>query len=168
MSKFDKEYQDYIEEKILNKCLKDDEENNTIENLINEYFDRDKIMENTYSENKEYLEFILDKIENDDKENKTNKFEQKNNYLELIQNTYFQNQKSKSDKLNYLILYLKKKYTIISGNILYSLFKDKNENNMTVHDYKNFILMNFNKETINLNDDDELKNFRALMNEIIN
>ena len=168
MSKFDKEYQDYIEEKILNKCLKDDEENNTIENLINEYFDRDKIMENTYSENKEYLEFILDKIENDDKENKTNKFEQKNNYLELIQNTYFQNQKSKSDKLNYLILYLKKKYTIISGNILYSLLKDKNENNMTVHDYKNFILMNFNKETINLNDDDELKNFRALMNEIIN
>ena len=168
MSKFDKEYQDYIEEKILNKCLKDDEENNTIENLINEYFDRDKIMENTYSENKEYLEFILDIIENDDKENKTNKFEQKNNYLELIQNTYFQNQKSKSDKLNYLILYLKKKYTIISGNILYSLLKDKNENNMTVHDYKNFILMNFNKETINLNDDDELKNFRALMNEIIN
>ena len=39
---------------------------------------------------------------------------------------------------------------------------------MTVHDYKNFILMNFNKETINLNDDDELQNFRALMNEIIN
>ena len=62
MSKFDKEYQDYIEEKILNKCLKDDEENNTIKNLINEYFDKDKIMENTYSENKEYLEFILDKI----------------------------------------------------------------------------------------------------------
>ena len=38
---------------------------------------------------------------------------------------------------------------------------------MTINDYTYFILMNFNKETINLNDDDELKKFNELLNDII-
>ena len=38
---------------------------------------------------------------------------------------------------------------------------------MTINDYAYFILMNFNKETINLNNDDELKKFNELLNDII-
>lgn len=170
MSKYDKEYQDFIEEKILNNYIDDSRDKNSIKNIINEYFDKEKIKEYTSSENKEYLDFILEKILKEDKEKGTNKYEQKKNYLNLIQNSYFQKQKSKSDRINYLILYLKKKYSIITGNILYSLFNDKNnktENSMSVSDYTNFILMNFNKETINLNDKDEFKKFFDLMNDII-
>ena len=170
MSKYDKEYQDYIEEKILNNYVDDSKEKNSIKNIINEYFDREKIKDYTSRENKEYLDFILEKILEEDKEKGTNKFEQKKNYLNLIQNSYFQKQKSKSEKINYLILYLKKKYSIITGNVLYSLFNDKynkNESSMTISDYTNFILMNFNKETINLNDKDEFKKFNDLMNDII-
>ena len=170
MSKYDKEYQDYIEEKILNNNIDESKEKTIIKNIINENFDREKIKEYTSGENKEYLDFIFDKILTEDKENRTNKYEQKKNYLNLIQNSYFQNQKTKSDKIKYLIFYLKKKYSIITGNVLYSLFKDKynkNENSMTINDYTNFILMNFNKETINLNDNDELKKFNELLNDII-
>ena len=69
---------------------------------------------------------------------------------------------------------------------MYSLFNDKynkNESSMTISDYTNFILMNFNKETINslnqrkqlnkyiwsinLNDKDEFKKFNDLMNDVI-
>ena len=38
---------------------------------------------------------------------------------------------------------------------------------MSEADYKNFILMNFNKETINLIDEEENKNFTNLLMEII-
>ena len=37
---------------------------------------------------------------------------------------------------------------------------------MTQSDYKNFILMNFNKETINLNNDEENKIFYDLLLEL--
>ena len=119
----------------------------------------------------EYLDFILDKICKDDKENGTNKFEQKNNYLNLIKNHYFQNQKRNSDKIDYLIYYLKNKYSVVTANILYSLFKDKNdkfENAMTIDDYKDFILMNFNKETINLENNEDFEKFTFLLKDIMN
>ena len=171
MSKYDKEYQDFLEEKILNNYINNDEENDEIKNIINKYFDRDTIKEYTYEENIEYLDFILDKILKDDKENGTNKYEQKNNYLNLIKNNYFQNQKSKTDKIDYLIYYLKNKYSVVTGNVLYTLFKDKNdkfENAMTINDYKDFILMNFNKETINLDDNEDFEKFSFLLKDIMN
>ena len=170
MSKYDKEYQDYIEEKILNNNIDESKEKTIIKNIINENFDREKIKEYTSGENKEYLDFIFDKILTEDKENRTNKYEQKKNYLNLIQNSYFQNQKTKSDKIDYLINYLKYKYSIITGNILYSLFRDKNdkfENAMTISDYKNFILINFNKETINLDNNDDFEKFTLLLKDIM-
>ena len=171
MSKYDKEYQDFLEEKILNNYINNDEENDEIKNIINKYFDRDTIKEYTYEENIEYLDFILDKILKDDKENGTNKYEQKNNYLNLIKNNYFQNQKSKTDKIDYLIYYLKNKYSVVTGNVLYTLFKDKNdkfENAMTINDYKEFILMNFNKETINLDDNEDFEKLSFLLKDIMN
>ena len=171
MSKYDKEYQDFLEEKILNNYINNDEENDEIKNIINKYFDRDTIKEYTYEENLEYLDFILDKILKDDKEKGTNKYEQKSNYLNLIKNNYFQNQKSKTDKIDYLIYYLKNKYSVVTGNVLYTLFKDKNdkfENAMTINDYKDFILMNFNKETINLDDNEDFEKFSFLLKDIMN
>ena len=171
MSKYDKEYQDFLEEKILNNYINNDEENDEIKNIINKYFDRDTIKEYTYEENFEYLDFILDKILKEDKEKGTNKYEQKNNYLNLIKNNYFQNQKSKTDKIDYLIYYLKNKYSVVTGNVLYTLFKDKNdkfENAMTINDYKEFILMNFNKETINLDDNEDFEKFSFLLKDIMN
>ena len=171
MSKYDKEYQDFLEEKILNNYINNDEENDEIKNIINKYFDRDTIKEYTYEENFEYLDFILDKILKEDKEKGTNKYEQKNNYLNLIKNNYFQNQKSKTDKIDYLIYYLKNKYSVVTGNVLYTLFKDKNdkfENAMTINDYKEFILMNFNKETINLDDNEDFEKFSILLKDIMN
>ena len=151
MSKYDKDYQDFLEEKILNNYIDENEENEDIEIIINENFGRDKIKEYTNEENMEYLDFILDKILKEDKEKRTNKYEQKNKYLNLIKSKFFQNQKTKSDKIDYLINYLKYKYSIITGNILYSLFRDKNdkfENAMTISDYKNFILINFSQKHI--------------------
>ena len=171
MSKYDKEYQDFLEEKILNNYIDNDEGKDEIKNIINKYFDKDTIKEYTYEENMEYLDFILDKICKDDKENRTNKFEQKNNYLNLIKNHYFQNQKRNSDKIDYLIYYLKNKYSVVTANILYSLFKDKNdkfENAMTIDDYKYFILMNFNKETINLENNEDFEKFTFLLKDIMN
>ena len=171
MSKYDKDYQDFIEEKILNNQFDDNiKENEKIKDIINEYFDKETITEYTYEENMEYLNFLLDKILKEDKMKGTNKYEQKNNYLNLIENHYFQNQKSNSDKIDYLIFYLKNNYSIITGNILYSLFKDKinkNENSMTINDYKDFILMNFNKETVNLDDNDDFQKFSLLLKDIM-
>ena len=106
MSKYDKDYQDFLEEKILNNYIDENEENEDIEIIINENFGRDKIKEYTNEENMEYLDFILDKILKEDKEKRTNKYEQKNKYLNLIKSKYFQNQKTKSDKIDYLINYL--------------------------------------------------------------
>ena len=170
MSKYDKDYQDYLEEKILNNYIDENEENEDIEIIINENFGRDKIKEYTNEENMEYLDFILDKILKEDKEKKKNKYKQKNKYLNLIKRKYFQNQKTKSDKIDYLINYLKYKYSIITGNILYSLFRDKNdkfENAMTISDYKNFILINFSKETINLDNNDDFEKFTLLLKDIM-
>ena len=170
MSKYDKDYQDFLEEKILNNYIDENEENEDIEIIINENFGRDKIKEYTNEENMEQLDFILDKILKEDKEKRTNKYEQKNKYLNLIKSKYFQNQKTKSDKIDYLINYLKYKYSIITGNILYSLFRDKNdkfENAMTISDYKNFILINFNKETINLDNNDDFEKFTLLLKDIM-
>ena len=167
MSRFDEDYQDYIEEIILNNHIQDE---NEIKNIINGYFTKEKIKKYTNEENVEYLDFILDKILKEDKEKGTKKYEQKNNYLNLIRNNYFQSQKTQIDKINYLILYLKNKYSIITGSVLYSLFRDKtekNETSMTINDYKNFILMNFNKETINLNDNDDYVKFTNIFKEII-
>ena len=174
MSKYDKEYQDYVEEEYLNQYISDEMENNEgLEEIINENFDRNKIYKYTSNENKDYLNFIFDKIKKEDEEKGTNNYEQKNNYLNLIKNTYFQKQHSKSEKINYLIYYLKNKYSILTGNILYSLFnndnekKNENESNMSVNDYKNFILMNFNKETINLDNEEDYKKFSKLLFDIV-
>ena len=174
MSKYDKEYQDYVEEEYLNQYISDEMENNEgLEEIINENFDRNKIYKYTSNENKDYLNFIFDKIKKEDEEKGTNNYEQKNNYLNLIKNTYFQKQNSKSEKINYLIYYLKNKYSILTGNILYSLFnndnekKNENESNMSVNDYKNFILMNFNKETINLDNEEDYKKFSKLLFDIV-
>ena len=170
MSKYDKDYQDFLEEKILNTFINENEESEDIDNIINENFDRYKIKEYTNEDNMEYLDFILDKILKDDKEKRINKYEQKNNYLNLIRSKFFHNQKSKSEKIDYLIYYLKYKYSIITGNILYSLFRDKNdkfENSMTINDYKNFILINFNKETINLDNNDDFEKFTLLLKDIM-
>ena len=174
MSKYDKEYQDYVEEEYLNQYISDEMENNEgLEEIINENFDRNKIYKYTCNENKDYLNFIFDKIKKEDEEKGTNNYEQKKNYLNLIKNTYFQKQHSKSEKINYLIYYLKNKYSILTGNILYSLFnndnekKNENESNMSVNDYKNFILMNFNKETINLDNEEDYKKFSKLLFDIV-
>ena len=68
-----------------------------------------------------------------------------------------------------MIFYLKHKYPLVTGKILYSFFNDtkKDENSMTEADYKNFILMNFNKETINLNNEEEEKILTDLLLEIM-
>ena len=170
MSRYDKEYEDFLEEEYLNQNLEN--ENEKIEDIINNYFNKETIEEYTNKDNKEYLDFLFQKIIKDDKEKNTKKFEQKNKYLDLLKNTFFQNQSSTKDKINYLIFYLKYKYSVITGEILYSFFsnndknKDENENDMTPSDYKNFILMNFNKETINLNNDEENKIFLNLLMEL--
>ena len=38
---------------------------------------------------------------------------------------------------------------------------------MSVNDYKNFILMNFNKETINLDNEEDYKKFSKLLFDIV-
>ena len=169
MSRYDRNLEDYLEEEYLNKNIDNELEKDDIENIINEYFDKEKISAYTSKGNKEYLEFLFQKIMKDDKENDTLKYEQKKNYLDLLKKTYFQKQISSKDKIKYLVFYLKNKYSVITGRILYSFFKNKqkDENNMSEADYKNFILMNFNKETINLIDEEENKNFTNLLMEII-
>ena len=38
---------------------------------------------------------------------------------------------------------------------------------MTINDYKDFILMNFNKETVNLDDNDDFQKFSLLLKDIM-
>ena len=38
---------------------------------------------------------------------------------------------------------------------------------MTISDYKNFILINFNKETINLDNNDDFEKFTLLLKDIM-
>ena len=170
MSLYDKTLEDYLEEEYLNKSIDDDNEKEDIETIINKYFNRETIKEYTNSNNKEYLDFLFQKIIKDDKENDTLKYEQKNNYLELLKKTYFQNQSTPKDKVNFLIFYLKNKYSVITGKSLYEFFsniKGDDDENMDENDYKNFILMNFNKETINLNNKEEEETFTNLLIELI-
>ena len=170
MSIYDKNLEDYLEEEYLNKSIDDDNEKEDIENIINKYFNKETIKEYTNSNNKEYLDFLFQKIIKDDKDNDTIKYEQKNNYLELLKKTYFQNQSTPKDKVNFLIFYLKNKYSVITGKSLYEFFsniKGEDDENMDENDYKNFILMNFNKETINLNNKEEEETFTNLLIELI-
>ena len=170
MSIYDKNLEDYLEEEYLNKSIDVDNEKEDIETIINKYFNRETIKEYTNSNNKEYLDFLFQKIIKDDKENDTLKYEQKNNYLELLKKTYFQNQSTPKDKVNFLIFYLKNKYSVITGKSLYEFFsniKGDDDENMDENDYKNFILMNFNKETINLNNKEEEETFTNLLIELI-
>ena len=104
MSKYDKEYQDCVEEEYLNQYISDEMENNEgLEEIINENFDRNKIYKYTSNENKDYLNFIFDKIKKEDEEKGTNNYEQKNNYLNLIKNTYFQNQSDRYEVYDYCL-----------------------------------------------------------------
>ena len=168
MSKYDNEYEDYLEEEYLNQNLENEDEK--IEDIINDYFNKETIKEYTNKDNKEYLDFLFQTIIKEDKEKNTKKYEQKNKYLDLLKKAYFQKQSSTKEKINFLIFYLKNKYSVITGEILYSFFnnneKDKDENSMTKSDYKNFILMNFNKETINLNNNEENKILYDLLLEL--
>ena len=170
MSIYDKNLEDYLEEEYLNKSIDNDNEKEDIENIINKYFNKETIKEYTNNNNKEYLDFLFQKIIKDDKENDTIKYEQKNNYLELLKKTYFQKQSTPKDKVNFLIFYLKNKYPVITGkslNEFFSNLKGDDDENMDDNDYKNFILMNFNKETINLNNKEEEETFSNLLIELI-
>ncbi len=169
MSRYDRNLEDYLEEEYLNKNIDKENEKDDIENIINEYFNKEKISAYTSKGNKEYLEFLFQKIMKDDKENNTLKYEQKKNYLDLLKKTYFQKQISSKDKIKYLVFYLKNKYSIITGRILYHFFRNKQnyENNMSEADYKNFILINFNKETINLDNNDDFEKFTLLLKDIM-
>ena len=163
MSKYDRDYEDFLEEKYLNENIDEENEKEDIKEIINEYFNKDRFIEYTNSNNKEYLEFLFQKINMENKE-------QKNKLLELLKKASFQGQSTIKDKINYIILYLKYKYSLITGNVLYNFFneiKSGNENNMNENDYNNFILMNFNKETINLNDEEEKEIFNNLLIELI-
>ena len=169
MSRYDREMEDYLEEEYLKQNIDSETEKEDIEYIINKYFNKQTIKEYTNKDNKEYLDFLFQKINSDKKDNDTPKHEQKYKYLNQIKKTYFQKQTTTKDKIDYFILYLKNKYCVISGEVLYSFFnstKNKEENNMTANDYKNFILMNFNKETINLNNTEERKIFSDLLLEL--
>ena len=169
MSRYDREMEDYLEEEYLKQNIDSETEKEDIEYIINKYFNKQTIKEYTNKDNKEYLDFLFQKINTDKKDNDTPKHEQKYKYLNQIKKTYFQKQTNTKDKIDYFILYLKNKYCVISGEVLYSFFnssKNKEENNMTANDYKNFILMNFNKETINLNNTEERKIFSDLLLEL--
>ena len=169
MSRYDREMEDYLEEEYLKQNIDSETEKEDIEYIINKYFNKQTIKEYTNKDNKEYLDFLFQKINTDKKDNDTPKHEQKYKYLNQIKKTYFQKQTNTKDKIDYFILYLKNKYCVISGEVLYSVFnstKNKEENNMTENDYKNFILMNFNKETINLNNTEERKIFSDLLLEL--
>ena len=169
MSRYDREYEDYLEEQYLNQNIDKEDEKIDIEDIINRYFNKETLKEYTNKDNKEYLEFLFQKHVLDNKDKDLQKNEKKINYLDLLKNAYFQKQTSTKDKINYFLLYLKNKYSVISGEVLYTVFnnvKNKEENNMTPSDYKNFILMNFNKETIDLNNEEEQKLFSDILFEL--
>ena len=169
MSRYDREYEDYLEEQYLNQNIDKEDEKIDIEDIINRYFNKETLKEYTNKDNKEYLEFLFQKHVLDNKDKDSQKNEKKINYLDLLKNTYFQKQTSTKDKINYFLLYLKNKYSVISGEVLYTVFnnvKNKEENYMTSSDYKNFILMNFNKETIDLNNEEEQKLFSDILFEL--
>ena len=64
--------------------------------------------------------------------------------------------KNKEEKTIFLIDYFKNKYGVLNGKLLkmfFDIFIE--ENPLTENDYKHFVIYNFNKETINLCNEEE-------------
>lgn len=142
MSRFDDLEDD---DSFLNVNFKNNEQ---IEKVISTHYKDNKIKE-LITENQEYFDILIEKCG-----------KEKINF-ENIEEVLFSKLKNKEEKTIFLIDYFKNKYGVLNGKILkmfFDIFIE--ENPLTENDYKHFIIYNFNKETINLCNEEEKQIFQ--------
>ena len=137
MSRFDDLEDD---DSFLNVNFKNNEQ---IEKVISTHYKDNKIKE-LITENQEYFDILIEKCG-----------KEKINF-ENIEEVLFSKLKNKEEKTIFLIDYFKNKYGVLNGKLLkmfFDIFIE--ENPLTENDYKHFVIYNFNKETINLCNEEE-------------
>ena len=142
MSRFDDLEDD---DSFLNVNFKNNEQ---IEKVISTHYKDNKIKE-LITENQEYFDILIEKCG-----------KEKINF-ENIEEVLFSKLKNKEEKTIFLIDYFKNKYGVLNGKLLkmfFDIFIE--ENPLTENDYKHFIIYNFNKETINLCNEEEKQIFQ--------
>ena len=142
MSRFDDLEDD---DSFLNVNFKNNEQ---IEKVISTHYKDNKIKE-LITENQEYFDILIEKCG-----------KEKINF-ENIEEVLFAKLKNKEEKTIFLIDYFKNKYGVLNGKLLkmfFDIFIE--ENPLTENDYKHFIIYNFNKETINLCNEEEKQIFQ--------
>lgn len=137
MSRFDDLEDD---DSFLNVNFKNNEQ---IKKVISTHYKDNKLKE-LITENQEYFDILIEKCGKE-----TINFEN-------IEEVLFAKLKNKEEKTIFLIDYFKNKYGVLNGKLLkmfFDIFIE--ENPLTENDYKHFVIYNFNKETINLCNEEE-------------
>ena len=137
MSRFDDLEDD---DSFLNVNFKNNEQ---IKKVISTHY-KDNELKELITENQEYFDILIEKCGKE-----TINFEN-------IEEVLFAKLKNKEEKTIFLIDYFKNKYGVLNGKLLkmfFDIFIE--ENPSTDNDYKHFIIYNFNKETINLCNEEE-------------
>ena len=137
MSRFDDLEDD---DSFLNVNFKNNEQ---IKKVISTHYKDNKLKE-LITESQEYFDILIEKCGKE-----TINFEN-------IEEVLFAKLKNKEEKTIFLIDYFKNKYGVLNGKLLkmfFDIFIE--ENPLTENDYKHFVIYNFNKETINLCNEEE-------------
>lgn len=149
MSRFDNLEDD---DSFLNTNFTNDEQ---IKQVISINYKDNKLKE-LITENQEYFDILVSKCG------------KKEINLETIEEMFFSKLKNKEEKTNFLIDYLRNKYGVLNGQLLKMFFDIFiSENSLSEKDYKHFIIYNFNKETINLCNEEEKEIFQKIICDFI-
>ena len=149
MSRFDDLEDD---DSFLNVNFKNNEQ---IKKVISTHY-KDNELKELITENQEYFDILIEKCGKE-----TINFEN-------IEEVLFGKLKNKQEKTIFLIDYFKNKYGVLNGKLLkmfFDIFIE--ENPLTENDYKHFVIYNFNKETINLCNEEEKQIFQKVICDFI-
>lgn len=149
MSRFDDLEDD---DSFLNVNFKNNEQ---IKKVISTHYKDNKLKE-LITESQEYFDILIEKCGKE-----TINFEN-------IEEVLFAKLKNKEEKTIFLIDYFKNKYGVLNGKLLkmfFDIFIEKNP--LTENDYKHFVIYNFNKETINLCNEEEKQIFQKVICDFI-
>lgn len=148
MSRFDDLF---YNDSFLNKNIND------ITEIVNKEYTSDKIDDIIEESNKEYYNYI---------KNRTN---QKDFSFDDIKYNLYSKCTDSVSKAKFIVDYFKFKYTIVNSLLLKQFFDDilDGKNELSLVDYKHFIIYHFSKETIDLTKDKEYNKFITLIQSLI-
>ena len=158
MSKFDVNF-DYLEEKYIYENINEDDDK-IIYNIVNDNFNYKKLENEIAQENETYFQFLIEKVK--ESENCLN-INNKEESFKKIKNQMFQECENLESQIKFMIDYLKYIYGVIDGKNLKQFFDEIIKDSLPLNEYEILILNNFNKNTINLKDNNEEKQLLELL-----